>query len=413
MDPTNRATIARNISISSTPAPLQTPTPIIPKLTTVPAPAPAPTQQASPRTQVPTSTLTPIPESSGHGSGGGVVGDDAMFNKYRTMVKNKSPVGIVRLQMKKDGFSPAEIDACFGANPTAAPSKPTLSPAPKASVPAAASPPPTASAPPVPAAVAGEEDTYKKYRTMLKLNLPEGAIRQKMRTDGISPTIIDIFINSGGTVPPPPSAPSAAQAVATPVSPPAEAAEDPMKKYRTMLKLNLPEGAIRQKMKADGFAFSVIDAFIKTNGAITTPAAAVVDDKLKAAVTNPVLRPPNTPAPIAPQPTTHGADTSHIPDHIDAYPYHQASALDNGYSNSDKTSLPDEDDEDLSDDEGMQSMTAVRSVQTVSPLPLPRPRRKADGRIPITASKSDYNKANAAFFAGIVEVCIYRPIDAS
>ena len=393
VDPSNRATIARNISISATPAPLQAPAPIIPKLI-VPTPTPAQTQQASPRAQVPTSTLTPIPESSGHGSS---CGDDVRFNKYRTMVKNKSPVGIVRLQMKKDGFSPTEIDACFGASPTAAPSKPTLSPAPIASDLPAMSPPPIAPA-------AGDEDTYKKYRTMLKLNLPEGAVRQKMRTDGISPTIIDIFITSGGTVPPPPSAPAAAQASVTPpVPPPAESAEDPMKKYRTMLKLNLPEGAIRQKMKVDGFSFSVIDAFIKTNGAITTPAAVVVDDKLKEAVAHPVLHPHNS-TPIAPkqQPLPQAALEAHIPDHIDAYPLHQAPAL----SSSDKTSLPDEDD-DLSDDEGLQSMTAVRSVQTASPLPLPRPRRKADGRSPITASKSDYNKANAAFFAGIVEVCIY------
>ena len=123
--------------------------------------------------------------------------------------------------------------------------------------------------------------------------LPEGAVVQKMTNDGIPKSEIDRFLGkSGGTAaapappaapsaprppppapasaggaapPPPPGAPRPAPPAAPPAAPAAAAGGEPVdEEFRKYIKMKemLPEGAVRQKMTADGFAPADIDAFL-------------------------------------------------------------------------------------------------------------------------------------------------------
>ena len=83
-----------------------------------------------------------------------------------------------------------------------------------------------------------------KFVKMLKMNLPEGAVRQKMATDGLSADEIDAFFAGGGT---------GAVPVATPtlqVSP-----NDKFLKYQKLAK-TMPEGAIRSALASHPPFFS-------------------------------------------------------------------------------------------------------------------------------------------------------------
>jgi hypothetical protein len=130
------------------------------------------------------------------------------------------PEGAVRQKMTNDGLSPAEIDAFFSSSAEAASTPAETNPAKAELVKAESdgepdSPPPSepsslpstapSTAPstrPVSKAVTGGTFTktdprYETYKRMQGM-LPEGAVRQKMTNDGISPDDIDIFI-SGDT----------------------------------------------------------------------------------------------------------------------------------------------------------------------------------------------------------------------
>ena len=158
---------------------------------------------------------------------------DPRFEKYAKM-KKMLPEGAVRQKMKVDGFSEDEIDAFFSGSPVAAAAAPT---------------------PPAPPA---EDERFAKYAKMKKM-LPEGAVRQKMKVDGFSEDEIDAFFSG---------APVAAAAVPTPPAPPAE--DERFAKYTKMKKM-LPEGAVRQKMKVDGFSEEDIATFF---GESTAPSSA-------------------------------------------------------------------------------------------------------------------------------------------
>jgi hypothetical protein len=106
----------------------------------------------------------------------------AKYDKMRKML----PEGAVRPKMTTDGFTPAEIDAFFSGTPLAAPAATT-------------------------AAVVDER--YAKYDKMRKM-LPEGAVRQKMTTDGFTPAEIDAFFGGAG------GSAAIATKVAVPVAPP-------------------------------------------------------------------------------------------------------------------------------------------------------------------------------------------------
>lgn len=176
---------------------------------------------------------------------------DERYSKFVKMQK-MLPEGAVRQKMASEGFTPAEVDAFFTNGP------PMIAGA--------------APAPPAPPAEPVVDERYAKFVKMQKM-LPEGAVRQKMMTDGFSPGEIDNFFANGppmvaGTAPPTSGAPP-------PPAPPAPpAAADPrFEKYTKMQKM-LPEGAVRQKMMTDGFSAADIESFFSGGAApaVSVPA---------------------------------------------------------------------------------------------------------------------------------------------
>jgi hypothetical protein len=149
--------------------------------------------------------------------------EDAKFEKYRKMQKLNIPEGAIRQKMMAEAIPPNEIEAFFLG--------PVLSQAEALSEPEPA-----------------EDPKFEKFRKMQKMGLPEGAIRQKMSTEGISLTEQEIFF----------SAKPAAKSEPEPEQP----AEDPkFEKFRKMQKMGLPEGAIRQKMNTEGISADEQESF--------------------------------------------------------------------------------------------------------------------------------------------------------
>ena len=175
---------------------------------------------------------------------------DERYEKYVKM-KKMLPEGAVRQKMMADGFSDAEIDSFIANGPPM--------------VGGAAAPAASASVP---------DERYEKYVKMKKM-LPEGAVRQKMMADGFSDAEIDSFMANG----PPMVGGAAAPAASASASVPDERYE----KYVKMKKM-LPEGAVRQKMMADGFSDAEIDSFMANGppmvgGAAAPAASASVPDE--------------------------------------------------------------------------------------------------------------------------------------
>jgi hypothetical protein len=166
------------------------------------------------------------------------------MKKYFKMKKMGLPEGAVRQKMQTDGMSAADIAAFFGESP-----------------PAAAAPPKTNSD------LKNRED-MKKYFKMKKMGLPDGAIRQKMKQDGISASDAAAFF---GEAPPANSSKngvhipridlSALRAKQTARRAEMETAGGAMSKYFKMQSMGIPMGAIRMKMKADGIDAADIAAF--------------------------------------------------------------------------------------------------------------------------------------------------------
>jgi len=102
------------------------------------------------------------------------------------------------------------------------------------------------------AAPLSDERALDKFVKMRKM-LPEGAVRQKMALEGFNDAEIDRFFST-------PLLPSAPAAVATAVVAPPAPSDDRYNTYEKMRKM-LPEGALRQKMKVDGFSDADIDRF--------------------------------------------------------------------------------------------------------------------------------------------------------
>ncbi|KAG7382209.1 hypothetical protein PHYPSEUDO_005137 [Phytophthora pseudosyringae] len=101
-----------------------------------------------------------------------------------------------------------------------------------------------------------DHEVYGKYFKMLKMGLPEGAVRQKMKADGVDERALDL----GGETPfsklPKPDEKNEPAASENDV----KLKDDPKyAKYFKMLQMGLPEGAVRQKMEADGADSRALD----------------------------------------------------------------------------------------------------------------------------------------------------------
>ena len=209
---------------------------------------------------------------------------------------------------------------------------------------------------PVAAVASLSDDKYAKYKTMQKLNLPDGAIRQKMTGDGFKSDEIETFLNGSSatpapastspskeqpksTVPPPATKPSPTLKVepksspspppslfkpapvppitAAPAAPAPSSSSDGGKydKYKTMQRMNVPEGAVRQKMSGDGFPAAEIDAFLNSTGGAQGIAAAPVGVSSKAPLT-PKMK-PSTSAEFTKPPTSPSSKLSPLAMDID------------------------------------------------------------------------------------------------
>lgn len=167
--------------------------------------------------------------------------DDRALDKFVKMRK-MLPEGAVRQKMALEGFNDAEIDRFF--------STPRLPSAPAAVATAVVAP----SAP--------SDDRYNTYEKMRKM-LPEGALRQKMKVDGLSDADIDRFFNASH-----PSASSvSSQKKATTSLSPAEAIK--FSKYDKLLKKSGAE-AVRLQMSADGLAEAEVDRFFAASTSTPT-----------------------------------------------------------------------------------------------------------------------------------------------
>jgi hypothetical protein len=162
---------------------------------------------------------------------------DPRYEKFEKM-KKILPEGAVRQKMTLEGFSENEIEAFLNDSYISS----------------------AVTATPSIAAAPSRDPKFEKYEKMKKM-LPEGAVRQKMSLEGISEAEIDDFFN--GTLNPPLSSASA---------PPSAAPDPRFEKYEKMRKM-LPEGAVRQKMTAEGFSNDEIDRFFSAALSASTSTA--------------------------------------------------------------------------------------------------------------------------------------------
>ena len=185
-----------------------------------------------------------------------LISKDAEVNFLKTHV--------IELEMEKKGGSwpaitapppvppaVATIAATIAATDSAAPT-PVLA---ASTVTAAAAVEPESQQAPPPAAV---DEKYVKFVKMKKMNMPEGAIRQKMAQDGLSAEDVESFFKNGGTGPVAAAEPPVAVAAAAVV-------DEKFAKYVKMQRM-LPEAPIRQKMAQDGLSPTDIDAFFSSGG---------------------------------------------------------------------------------------------------------------------------------------------------
>eukprot|EP00934_Nitzschia_sp_Nitz4_P009448 Nitzschia sp. Nitz4//scaffold31_size150131//32458//36173//NITZ4_002814-RA/size150131-augustus-gene-0.135-mRNA-1//-1//CDS//3329547617//9438//frame0 len=106
-----------------------------------------------------------------------------------------------------------------------------------------------------------EEEAFQKYKKMLKMGMPEGAISQKMSADGISQHIQDIVLAQE---------PSEESHVDTDTTEDYTAEEENLvKKYRKMLLMGMPEGAVANKMNMDNIDQKVQEAVLAKSESIS------------------------------------------------------------------------------------------------------------------------------------------------
>lgn len=229
-----------------------------------------------------TAVANPISAPSGPAVSKLSPADEESAKQYRRMLKMGMPEGAVQQKMLVDGVAQHIINSVVAGEV----------PAPAASAPPPAVTPPPAPAPPAAPAVKysklspADEESANQYRKMLKMGMPEGAVQQKMLVDGIAQNIIDSVV--AGEVPapagsvPPAAAPAPPPALAQPAvkySSLSPADEEIASKYRKMLKMGMPIGAVSQKMATDGATKNVMDSVAAgevpaSAGAVPTPAPA-------------------------------------------------------------------------------------------------------------------------------------------
>eukprot|EP00934_Nitzschia_sp_Nitz4_P001588 Nitzschia sp. Nitz4//scaffold64_size103689//38157//44477//NITZ4_004432-RA/size103689-processed-gene-0.77-mRNA-1//1//CDS//3329556118//1588//frame0 len=119
---------------------------------------------------------------------------------------------------------------------------------------------------------AEDEEIAGHYRKMLKMGMPDGAVMQKMATDGVAQNIQDSVINRETPAPQQESTETtASESTAEAPAPSSDDAqvsrlsaeeEEIASAYRKMLKMGMPDGAVMQKMSVDGVAQNMQDSVL-------------------------------------------------------------------------------------------------------------------------------------------------------
>jgi hypothetical protein len=178
--------------------------------------------------------------------------DDPRYQKYFKMRKMGIPDGAVRHAMQKDEVDPSILDldpekslssqrepSGDSTNADGAEEKDEGTPGDGADV-----------DPPL-----RDDPKYQKYFKMLKMGLPDGAVRNAMQRDEVDPSVLDLDPEKSFKSQ---QKAEAGDAVSADDGPPLK--DDPAyQKYFKMLKMGLPDGAVRHAMQKDGIDPSILD----------------------------------------------------------------------------------------------------------------------------------------------------------
>eukprot|EP00534_Pseudo-nitzschia_fraudulenta_P003449 CAMPEP_0201135718 /NCGR_PEP_ID=MMETSP0850-20130426/54473_1 /ASSEMBLY_ACC=CAM_ASM_000622 /TAXON_ID=183588 /ORGANISM="Pseudo-nitzschia fraudulenta, Strain WWA7" /LENGTH=837 /DNA_ID=CAMNT_0047406921 /DNA_START=500 /DNA_END=3013 /DNA_ORIENTATION=+ len=191
--------------------------------------------------------------------------EEAIAEQYRKMMKIKMPEGAIRHKMVSDGVSQKIQESVFaGDSPKAAPPERTAASTGSAARASSLSP--------------EEEAIAEQYRKMIKIKMPEGAIRHKMVSDGVSQKIQDSVLSGEAPAAPRPAPVSKSRgnsASGGKVSSLTREEEAVATPYRKMMKMKMPEGAVRHKMNRDGVAAPIQESVIREETPAEYPSSAV------------------------------------------------------------------------------------------------------------------------------------------
>ena len=177
-------------------------------------------------------------------------------NKYRKMLKMKLPEQAVRHKMRQENFDKDNlIDLVFCDDSSGSNSQKLVNPSEEGSG-------GQCSGVKTNQLSTADEAALKKYRTMLKMNVPQPAVLHKMKMEGVEQRLIGVLF--------PEEAKEQEEAPAQ--APKLSAADEAaLKKYRTMLKMNVPQPGVLHKMKMEGVEQRLIEALFPEEGKSAAP----------------------------------------------------------------------------------------------------------------------------------------------
>jgi len=221
-------------------------------------------EDSASRSQSPALQKRPVDDGSGQRSSLSS-GEENIAQKYRKMMKIGMPEGAVLHKMIADGVSAKIQDAVIAgesSSPVHTGTAASSSAARKKENGGTSTRSSGSSLSPE------EEKIAAQYRTMIKIKMPEGAVRHKMMADGVSTKIQDSVLR--GEIPRTSSSSSSTSSSSSRVSMTGAifsslSREDEMAatKYRKMMKMGMPEGAVKHKMTVDGISASIQDSVLR------------------------------------------------------------------------------------------------------------------------------------------------------
>jgi hypothetical protein len=187
--------------------------------------------------------------------------EEQIASQYRKMSKVGMPEGAIRHKMNMDGVAPKIQDAVFAAEQASSSSGDGGGGLSRGGGGSATS-----------SLSVQEEQIASQYRRMIKVGMPEGAVRHKMTADGVSTKIQDSVIAGESAGAPSSSLASSGGAAGGLISTLSPEEEAIASQYRRMMKIKLPQGAIIQKMTMAGVAQNIQDSVLKGEAPSSQPA---------------------------------------------------------------------------------------------------------------------------------------------